>query len=249
MKKLSNILHHELEDTSILMRNVPSTVMVFFCVSVVLMNLLANKELMNIGWLALDCGFAVSWLSFLAMDMLTRRFGPKAAIKLSAFAILVNFVFSILLYIISLVPGNWGEYYSYESKIVNTVLDNTVGGTWYIVIGSMTAFAAGSVVNAVINWNVGKLCKSSSYVAFAIRSFISTALGQFVDNFVFAFVISRTFFGWTLFQVITCSFTGAVAELLAEVIFSPIGFKATQRWESLNIGKEYLEYRRRSNDR
>lgn len=247
MNKLIEKLHHEIEDTQILMRNVPASTMVLFCVSVIFMNLLANKELLNLGWIALDYGFAMSWISFLAMDMLTRRFGPRAAIKLSLFAILMNFGVSGLLYIVSIFPGNWSQYYTYGDVIVNQALDNTIGGTWYVVCGSMLAFASGSVVNALVNWNLGKIFRSNSYTAFAIRSFTSTMLGQFVDNFVFAFLIARVFFGWSLFQVFTCSIAGAVAELLAEVVFSPIGFSTSMKWESLKIGQEYVEYRRRCN--
>ena len=82
MNKVLGKVRKEWEDTVLLLRSVPSMLMVFFCVSVILMNLLANKELSTgIEWLALDCGITVSWLSFLSMDMLAKRFGPKAAIK------------------------------------------------------------------------------------------------------------------------------------------------------------------------
>lgn len=247
MNKFIKKIHHEIEDTKVLMRSVPSTVMVFFCVSVILMNLLANKELLNLGWIALDCGFSVSWMSFLAMDMFTRRFGPKSSIKLSVIAIMFNFMISSLLYLVACVPGNWSQYYENESELVNVVLDNTIGGTWYVVCGSMLAFASGSVVNAFVNNGLGKIFRDRTYRTFAIRSFTSTMLGQFVDNLVFALVVSHVFFGWTMTQVIMCSTTMALFELLAEVIFSPIGFITIQRWESLKIGQEYIEYRRRKN--
>ena len=56
----------------LLMRSVPCAVVSLFCVSVVLMNLLANKEVTTgWTWLVLDGGFMVSWLSFLVMDMVT----------------------------------------------------------------------------------------------------------------------------------------------------------------------------------
>lgn len=241
-KRLSKTIRHEIEDTKVLLRNAPALAMVFFVISVVLMNLLANKELLNAGWIALDCGFALSWLSFLAMDMLTKRFGPKAAIKLSLIAVLINLMFSGLLYLISLVPGNWGEYYTYNDTQVNAVLDHTIGGTWYVVLGSMTAFSVASVVNAFINSAIGKLAKSKSFGSFALRSYVSTAVGQFIDNFIFALLVSHVFFGWSMFQVFTCSLAGALMELLSEVIFSPIGYKVSKRWESEGIGREYIEY-------
>ena len=39
---------------------------------------------------ALDCGFVVSWVSFLCQDMICKRFGAKASIKISILALLVT---------------------------------------------------------------------------------------------------------------------------------------------------------------
>ena len=58
---------------------------------------------------------------------------------------------------------------------------------------------------------------------------MSTALAQLTDNLVFALMVSRTFFGWTLLQCFTCALTGAVMELLFEVLFSPLGYRAAKR--------------------
>jgi hypothetical protein len=49
-------------------------------------------------------------------------------------------------------------------------------------------------------------------------------------------------FSWTVLQCTTCAITGAVAELLMEIIFSPIGYHITKKWQSENIGKEYFDY-------
>ena len=77
--------------------------------------------------------------------------------------------------------------------------------------------------------------------SFAFRSYVSTGVVQFVDNLVFAIVVSHTFFGWTWVQVLMCSLTGAVAELLCEVFLSPVGYKVVRGWERENVGSEYLE--------
>ena len=49
-------------------------------------------------------------------------------------------------------------------------------------------------------------------------------IGQFVDNLVFAFMVSFVFFAWTPLQCVTCALTGAIVELLFEIIFSPLGY-------------------------
>lgn len=237
-----NKLKQSISNYTLLLRSVPSLVMVMFVVSVVLMNLLANKEIgLNLDWLALDCGFTLSWLSFLCMDMLTKRFGAKASIQLSLTAMVINLFVCGVLFLISLLPGNWGAYYDLGSEVVNEGLNATIGGTWYVVLGSACAFAVSAILNAVLNAVIGKMCKKDNFFAYALRSYISTGVAQFVDNFIFAMMVSHVFFGWNMTQVITCSITGCIAELLCEVIFSPIGYKMCKKWDEQNVGSAYLD--------
>lgn len=235
----------EWRDFKLLMRSVPSAVVALFAVSVVLMNLLANKEIATgVSWLALDCGFTVSWLSFLVMDMITKRFGAKASIQISAFAAACNLLVCGVMFAVKHIPGNWGAFYDFGMVEVNQALDNTIGGTWYVLMGSTIAFLTSSVVNALINVAVGRASTFSGFVNFALRSWVSTMLAQFVDNLVFALIVSYVFFGWSMVQVITCSLTGCIMELLCEVVFSPIGYKVSEQWEEENVGNEYLEARK-----
>lgn len=242
MKRLYNLIKNEILDTVDLLRNVPSSAMVLFVTSVVLMNLLANKEIYTgLSWLALDCGLLVSWLSFLCMDMLTKRFGPKASIKLSLFAVLVNLFVCGMFKIVSIIPGNWGEYYTSGNQLVNISLDNTIGGTWYVLLGSTVAFVISAIVNALMNHSIGTVLKTDNFNSYAIRSYVSTLVAQFLDNLVFSLIVSHTFFGWSLLQCITCSVTGCVVELVWEIVFSPLGFKICKQWESNNVGHSYLD--------
>lgn len=243
MNKIKSMIQTQIDDYRVLMRSVPPLVMMFLAISTTLMNLMAQKELLNISWLALDCGFLLSWLSFLCMDMLTKRFGAKAAIQLSLTSVMVSLFVSLVLFVTSVVGNNWSAAYNYEnSDIVNAALNETFGGTWYVIAGSMIAFAVAAIVNAVVNESIGKMTKKNNFGSFALRSYVSTAIGQFVDNFVFATVVSKVFFGWTWQQVFFCSIAGAVAELVSEIIFSPVGFKVCRKWEKHNVGHEYLDY-------
>lgn len=230
-------------DYKILMRNVPAIPLVMFVVSVILMNLLANKEIdMHFSWLALDCGFTVSWMSFLFMDMLTKRFGAKAAIKISLTAMVINLFVCLGLYLISIIPGNWAAFYDSENTIVNDALNSTFGGTWYVVLGSALAFACSAIVNAVLNESIGAKFKRNNFIAYAVRSYVSTLTAQFVDNFIFATFVGHVFFGWTMMQCFTCSLTGCIVELLCEVIISPYGYKVCKAWEASGVGKEYIKW-------
>ena len=231
-------------ELKLLFRSIPSLTVTLFIVATISMNLLANKSItLPFSWLALDCGFIVSWIIFLCMDMVTRRFGPKAATFLSILSIVVNLFAGLIFYIASLIPGVWGESYVDGSEtVINTALDHTFGGTWYILLGSTIAFLISAIVNNFLNWYIGKLFKKDQgFAIYACRTYISTGIGQFVDNLVFALIVSHTFFGWTLTQCIYCAFAGAIFELLSEVIFSPIGYRVSTRWKEDGVGQEYLD--------
>ena len=230
-------------DYKVLLRSIPASTVTLFIVSVIMMNLLANKELISLPWLALDCGFAVSWVSFLCMDMICKRFGARASIMVSVMALGINLSVSLVFWLLTLTPGMWGAYYDTGLLEVNDALNATVGGTWYVVLGSSCAMLTSSVVNSLLNQAIGRLEHKNTFGAFALRSYVSTGIAQFVDNLVFAIIVSHTFFGWTWLQVLTCSLTGAVAELLCEVFLSPVGYRVVRGWERENVGELYLQRR------
>ena len=230
----------ELKDYSILLRNIPALPLCFFILSVVMMNLLANKTILDIDRvIALDAGIIVSWMSFMSMDILTKHFGPKAATKVSIFATFVNLLVCGIFYVASILPNPTGFIH-----------DDLFQGTWFVLIGSTVAFIISAFINNFINWGIGKLFKDNpdSRSAYVTRTYISTAMGQFFDNLIFSIIVFVGFapvywsFSWDIIQCITCSLTGAFIELLFEIVFSPLGFKITQRWKKERVGQEYLDY-------
>jgi len=239
MKKL-------IEQTKDALRAIPGIVTALFILSVVSMNLLANKSIFNLPWLASTAGIFVSWISFLCLDAVCKRFGAKTATILNTVAMIVTLLTTLLYAIIVKIPGVWAPSYSASSPEVateiNTALDSTFASTWFIIIGSALAMFLGGLINSIVNKLVGaKVDKNDNYGGFAIRSFASTALGQFVDNIVFALFVSYIFFGWTIKQVLVCSFMMMLVELAFEMIFSPISYKMSKSWKNDNVGASYLE--------
>ena len=239
-------LHNELYELKLLLRSIPAPLLSMFIVSVITMNLLANKSIdLPVDWLALDCGIIVSWISFLSMDIITKHFGPKAATEASMFAVLVNLLVSAFFFLASIIPGMWGEAYIDGSEaLLNGALDHTFGGTWYVLFGSTTAFIVSAIINNFLNFTIGNLFKKNpdGFLAYACRTYISTIIGQFTDNLVFALIVSHFFFGWSLTQCLTCAAAGAVAELVCEMLFSRLGYSICSRWKREHVGGEYLDY-------
>lgn len=238
---MKNWIKKELNDFSVLLRNIPAVIMAMFVVAVIMMNLLANKTIVQTDWIALDAGIVISWLSFMSMDVITKHFGPKASTKVSIFATFINLLVCGIFWIVSIIPSTADDY---------TAFNSIFGGTWFILLGSTIAFIASAFINNFLNWGIGQAFKKDpdGKLAYVTRTYISTATGQFFDNLIFSMIVFMGFapifwdgFSWTFIQCLMCSLTGAVIELIFEVIFSPIGYKITQRWKANGVGKEYID--------
>ena len=235
-------LIREYREYKLLLRSIPAVVVSLFVVSVICMNLLANKTLLQLDWIALDGGILISWLSFMCMDMITKHFGPKASNSISLLAAAINLLTCLIFFVASAIPSNANDY---------TVFDGIFGGTWFILLGSTVAFLSSALINNSLNWLVGKCFRKNpdGRLAYSVRSYVSTFIGQFFDNFIFSIIVFVFFapafwdgFHWTVLQCATCALTGAVAELIMEIAFSPLGYKITRRWQEEKVGKEYLDH-------
>lgn len=242
MSKIIEYIQKEQKETSMLLRCIPATVVTLFVVSVICMNLLANKTLLQVDWIALDGGILISWLSFMCMDIITKHFGPKASNRISVLAAMINLLTCLIFFVASIIPSNADDY---------SAFDGIFGGTWFILLGSTIAFLSSAVINNMLNWSIGREFKKNpdGKLAFAMQSYISTFIGQFCDNFIFSVIVFVGFapifwdgFHWTILQCAMCALTGAVAELIMEILFSPIGYRIVTSWKKNNVGGEYLEY-------
>lgn len=239
---MKNFIKNELKETAVLLRCIPTTVVTLFVVSVICMNLLANKTLLQLDWIALDGGILISWLSFMCMDIITKHFGPKASNKISLLAAMINLLTCLIFFVAGSIPSNAKDY---------SAFDEIFTGTWFILLGSTVAFLFSAILNNLLNFAIGKAFKKNSdgKFAYAMQSYISTFIGQFFDNFIFSLIVFAGFapifwdgFKWSVIQCATCAVTGAVAELILEIAFSPIAYRIVINWKNNQIGKEYIEY-------
>ena len=242
MNSIKNYILNEKNETEVLLRCIPASIVTLFVVSVICMNLLANKTLLQLDWIALDGGILISWLSFMCMDVITKHFGPKASNKISLLAVMINLLTCVIFFVASIIPSNANDY---------SAFDNIFGGTWFILFGSTVAFLSSALINNFLNWSIGKMFRKNpdGKLAFAMQSYISTFIGQFLDNFIFSVIVFVGFapifwngFSWSILQCVMCALTGAVAELIMEIAFSPFGYRIVTNWKKNDVGKEYIEY-------
>ena len=246
MEKIKVWFIREKRETEILIRSIPVMVVTLFVVSVICMNLLANKTLIQLDWIALDGGILISWLSFMCMDIITKHFGPKASNKISILAAAINLLTCFIFFVVSIIPSNANDY---------TAFNSIFGGTWFILLGSTVAFLSSAVINNMLNWTIGKVLGKNyeDKFVYRVQTYISTFVGQFLDNFIFSLIVFVGFapifwngFSWTPLQCAMCALTGAVVELIMEILFSPMGYRITKRWKEKDVGREYLDLIERS---
>lgn len=238
--KFKAFIKREIDETRVLLKCIPALVVTLFVVSVVSMNILANKTLVQLEWIALDGGILISWLSFMCMDIITKHFGPKASNKVSILAALINLLTCAIFYIASVIPSNASDY---------SALNSILGGTWFILLSSTVAFLLSALINNGLNHLISKCFKDKdSKKSYVVATYVSTFVGQFLDNLIFSVLVFMLFapifwdgFSWTFVQCVTCALTGALLELVMEVIFSPIGYKIVSKWKAQDVGRQYLD--------
>lgn len=235
------------------LRSIPGLALALITVATVLMNILANKSIINLPWLIQDAGICLSWIGFLVGDLLVKAFGSKNAIRVNLTALIISLFISVLLIGVAKIPGNWSPEFNYMDEAGNFTavagevgksINDVIGNVWYVILGSAVASATGLVCNGISQGLIlNKIEKKHGdhYWGFLAASTASTVLGQLIDNMVFAALVSVHFFGWTWKQVLVCSITGAVVELIFEIIFTPLTYKICKNWDKNHIGIKYME--------
>lgn len=226
-------------DYKMLLRNVPALVTVVFVVGTLAMNFAAAKVVFNLGIVAGTGGIILSWLPFLCMDVVSKRFGAKASILLNILSSVFNILVTVFLAIVAAIP----------TKDDYTTFNSAFGAVWFIVVASNVAFILSGVVNSILNVTVGKLFKKTSGGEFFLRSVVSTFVGQVVDNFLFMWLLYGVFapIFWKMppMSILTCLGTGVLGgllELLCEAVLTPVGYRIVKTWEDNKVGQEYIDY-------
>ena len=239
------------QDWKMLLRSIPAVVVALLVVTTVTMNLAANKIVwsgLKIGenyFISITGGIFLSWAVFLIMDMVTKTFGAKAAIKLNLFGAAVNAIAIIFLGVIASAPSDFP--FPGASSSFDIVFGFTGKGVqpWQILISSTIAYVISGAVNAIVNVLVGRRFKKNpdGKAAFIVRSYISTMIGQFVDNFIFtalAFSFFARYYG--LFTITGMAIIGALIELFCEILFSPVAYRRCRKWQKEGVGRDYFDY-------
>lgn len=238
MTKIKSFIKGCVED----FKKVPSWLVALSAVTTILMNILANKTLFSDSSLfSVDCGTIVSWVMFLVMDIATQRYGGKASFAVTIFDTILTLGMSGLMCIVAIIPDTAVSGW-FQTAEASTALNNLIGNNYLVVMTSLFAFVCASIVDILTNITFGKWLDNTKlfkgeknnrtikgFFVYFFRAYGSTFLSQFVDNLVFQIIAYLFLFNMpcSISSIISGALLCAIAELLLELIFAPIGYLAT----------------------
>ena len=235
MEKLKNWLKNDLHETKVLFRCLPAFPFAILCAALISMNFLANKGIVATNWISVDAGIIVSWISFLAGDTLVKRFGPKAAIKINIAATGVQLIAILLLTLGATIP--WAD-----PSTAMQGFDSIFGAAIWPLAAGTGAFVLAIVFDSFLSkFLLTRFKNRTSFKAYAVASYGSTFVGQFLDNLLFALFFSVWQPWCDPSSIWLMALAGAIVELICQVIFSPVGYKVASNWRKNGIGNEYIE--------
>ena len=221
-------------------------------------NVLAIKSFGTPTFAVATAGTLISWLVFLAMDLITEIWGKKPAIRIFWLSAILNLIYAGIVWIAIVIPGTSPDYIDPQYATI-------LGTSWRIALGSIVAFICGNYLNTGIMYIMRVRSKDKKKTGgFIARALISTFVGQFADNALFYLIafsplgISSVEHSWLFLLEMTACVT--LIETLLEVLISPLtaytahklqalkeseGIKTTADYEN---EKEALKWQEKTNN-
>jgi len=190
------------------MKDIQKYLYTVYCVGLVLMNILASKQV-DIFMFTINLGLFISPIVFIINDIQSEVFGYKSAKSMIKTGLVVNLSAAIFYFVAVNVPPS-------VNFVNQEAFQSVLGSTIRITVASITAYYIGSLINAKVMVSLKR--KYDKYLFF--RAITSTIAGQIVDNVVF---MTLAFAGiLPSGAIITMVIGGTIIETLYEVIFYPV---------------------------
>ena len=194
-------------------------VTVLLCSNLIGAGKAAQADLPLLGTVVFGAGILFFPISYVFSDILTEVYGyayDRRAVWCGFGALIFATLMSIIVIHLTPAPGE------YNTRLQDG-LQAVFGNTWRIVIGSMTAFWCGSLINAYVLAKM-KIWSNGKYLW--MRMIGSTAAGELVDSSIFYFV---AFYGiWSTQQVIEVALAQYVLKTGWEILAVPFTYRIVQ---------------------
>jgi hypothetical protein len=148
-----------------------------FVALVVISNILANKLVVFINWVV-PAGLIAYSITFFITDIINEFYSKNQAKK----TVMIGFLANILLVVLVFIAIKWqpASFWNNQEAFVLTL-----GNTWRIVLGSLTAYIV-SQNHDVWSFNLWKKITKGKYLW--LRNNASTIVSQLIDTVIFVFI-------------------------------------------------------------
>lgn len=189
-----------------------------YAVTSVVMNIFANKALsFGTPIIIMDGGLLISWLAFAIPNIILEVYGKNLAKFVSYVVATISFTIFIIGYIITKIPTL--PSYSEQSMHFAYIFDNGIR----VIISSSIAFILSGLINIHIIDILKSKIKNDNAIKFFKRAFVSSVVGQFVDNFLFQFLafapIGFSLYEMKFIDIWTAVISSTIVEVAIESIF------------------------------
>ncbi len=168
---------------------------------------------------------SITWpLVFIMTDIINEYFGKKQVKFLSYMtAILVLFLFLMTWISIQVVPADFWVHEKVDGQGLNMNLafNKIFGQGMWIIIGSITAFIIGQILDVSIFHRIKKWTGEKKLW---LRATGSTVVSQLVDSFVVAFIAFylNPAYDWTWQTVLAICLVGYIYKFTVAVLLTPL---------------------------
>ncbi|QQS38138.1 MAG: queuosine precursor transporter [Ignavibacteriales bacterium] len=159
---------------------------------------------------------------FIMTDIINEYFGRRGVRFLSfTAATLILYAFILVYFSMGLTPADfWIERQTGSGTINMDLAFNSIFGQGlWIIIGSLTAFLIGQLVDVTVFHYVKKITGSKKIW---LRATGSTLVSQLIDSFVVLFIAFYIGAGWELSLVLAIGIVNYIYKFLIAVILTPI---------------------------
>jgi uncharacterized integral membrane protein (TIGR00697 family) len=178
---------------------------------------------------------------FITSDIINEYFGKSGVKKISYLtAILIAYSF-IVIYISTIVsPADFWLSHNNKDKAGNFLNINDAYGIIFrqglgIILGSITAFLVGQILDATIfHW----LRKYTNNKMIWLRATGSTLVSQLIDSFVVVFIAFYVFGNWTITEVLTTGTNNYIYKFAVAILLTPLIYLAHNIIDKY-LGKEH----------
>jgi uncharacterized integral membrane protein (TIGR00697 family) len=170
----------------------------------------------------LTAGVVLWPVVFIMTDIINEYFGRKGVRFMSfTVAILITYAFLMVYFSMGLTPAEFWIERTTPSGTVNMDLAfNTIFGQGlWIIVGSLTAFLVGQLVDVTV-FHYFKSFTGSSKIW--LRATGSTLVSQLVDSFVVLFIAFYIGAGWDLKLVLVIGLVNYIYKFLVAVLITPL---------------------------